>query len=139
MKLRSLEALFYTLLTICVNKADYRSLRILRKLWVINENPLPLIQDEIFEKLYIECKFESRYQIKTREENTLFVDLPNLNLNSIENLPIQEIFNSENAKLQNFLLEQLTLEADLWYGRNEACKSYFKNLYPCSWLINQLK
>mmetsp|Transcript_29160 Transcript_29160/g.33360 ORF Transcript_29160/g.33360 Transcript_29160/m.33360 type:complete len:170 (-) Transcript_29160:5297-5806(-) len=40
---------------------------------------------------------------------------------------------------QSFLLEQLTLEADLCYGRNAACKEYFRNFYPLEWLIDHIE
>ena len=39
----------------------------------------------------------------------------------------------------DFLLEQLTLEANLCYGRNEKCKEYFRKLYPWDWLITHIK
>ena len=120
------------------NKPDYRCLRILRKLCVINQNPFVLVQEEIFNKLYSNNNWESRYQFKTNRENELFVEGPSIYLNGNQELSIKEIFDSDNIKLQNYLLEQLSLESDLWYGRNEVCKDYFKKLYPWSWLISHL-
>ena len=96
-----------------LNKLDYRSLRLLRKLCVINQNPFPLVQEEIFQKLYIESKFISRFKLLSKEDNELYVEIPNFKNGGSKILLIHDIFDSENTKKQNFLLEQLTLEADL--------------------------
>ena len=88
-------------------------MRLLRKLCVINQNPFPLVQEEIFQKLYIESKFISRFKLLSKEDNELYVEIPNFKNGGSKILLIHDIFDSENTKKQNFLLEQLTLEADL--------------------------
>jgi hypothetical protein len=54
-----------------------------------------------------------------------------------ETIPLLEFLgDEENRNDIDFLLEQITLEADMCYGRNETCKKYFRELYECRWLID---
>ena len=121
------------------SKRQQRNLRLLRKIWVINENPLPLVQEEIFDQLYKGNHFQTRYKIINDEKNNLCLEFTNIKLRKQQTISIHEFFQHENIKNQEFFLEQLTLEASLCYGRNEKCKDYFKQLYPWDWLISNAK
>ena len=56
-----------------------------------------------------------------------------------ETLRVSEFMDVASPKERAFLYEQLCLEADMWYGRNETSKAYFREHYPCDWLIESFQ
>ena len=104
---------------------EHTNLRLLRKFWIINENPLPLVQNKIYEILYWSNEFKARIKLLPQSDKAL-IEMKDFNTDISFTSSIHEFFSSESIGNQNFLLEQLTLEADLWYGRNQMCKQYFK-------------
>ena len=122
-----------------MKEREYSNVRVLRKLWVINENPLPLVQNEIYDQLYTGTNFETRFKLNTDKKNNLFVEYKDFKTNEYLTISITDLMNNEDTETQNFLLEQLTLEADLWYGRNDYCKEYFKRQYSFKFLISSVK
>jgi hypothetical protein len=122
---------------------EFNLLMILRKMCIIDGNPLPLVQEEIFKKLYQSKDFPTRYELHHTKDQELWIidtfetDKITKRYSSKDFMDISEIIANTEERL--FLLEQLTLEADLCYGRNEDCKRYFREIYPCNLLIRLMK
>jgi hypothetical protein len=111
---------------------------ILRKMWIIDGNPLPLVQNLIFKKLYEEDEsFRTKYDVSLSQNGQALVYVGKQEPK--KEILLEDFFENSSVKEQNFLLEQLTLEADLWYGRNQESKKYFREIYPWDWLIAQIK
>jgi hypothetical protein len=101
---------------------EFNILMILRKMCIIDGNPLPLVQDEIFKALYGSQDFNTKYTLEADEISSLWVnDKFGQNKKSIV---INDFMDHEEESVSTeervFLLEQLTLESDLCYGRNET-------------------
>ena len=122
-----------------MKEREHRYIRLLRKFWVINENPLPLVQNEILNKLYLQnSESDLLFKLISDNNNDLQIQYKNLYQNKINSESIQEFLESEDINSQSCLFEQITLEADLWYGRNEKWKEFFKQRYPLKWLITHV-
>ena len=102
-----------------IKEREHSNIRVLRKLCIINENPLPLVQSEIFDRLYSHDNFQTRFRIFTDNKGNLSVKYQDLATKETLTSSVIDLMNSEFIENQNFLLEQLTLEADLCYGRND--------------------
>ena len=114
---------------LCKEK-DFKYLTILRKMCIIDGNSLPLVQDRIFDSLYRENRFSTRYILRSlKNSNKVMIVVNDVNGRQNE-LPLLDHFKEMGVKNQLFLLEQLTLEADLCYGRNQTSKEYFREIYP---------
>lgn len=114
---------------------DFNSLLILRKMCIIDGNSLPLVQDTILERLYMNSSFLTKYVIEKQNESLVVIS-NSYNPEISETQSISEFFEFSSIDERIFLLEQLSLEADMCFGRNETCKEYFRKIYPCSWLID---
>ena len=109
---------------------DFKYLTILRKMCIIDGNPLPLVQDKILDSLYIDDRFSTKYTLKRSKNNSRVMILVNEKDGKQKEVPLLDYFKEMGLKNQLFLLEQLTLEADLCYGRNQTSKEYFREIYP---------
>jgi hypothetical protein len=119
---------------------NYIYLVILRKMCIIDDNPLPMVQKSIFELLYKPKNgFQNKYSIIGNKGGDLLISKGLKGAKGYVEETSNEFFNRATVEQENFLLEQLSLEAGLWYGRNEACKEYFKTQYPCDWLLFQIQ
>lgn len=81
---------------------------------IIDSNPLPLVQEKILNLLYLENKFTTRFVLtNSPEHDNVMVEMKHAAFDNKKEVSIVEFF--ERASLENkiFLLEQLTLEADL--------------------------
>lgn len=96
---------------------EFNILMILRKMCIIDGNPLPLVQEEIFKKLYQSKNFPTRYELHHTKDQELWIvdcfetDKVKKRYTSKDFMDISEIIANTEERL--FLLEQLTLEADL--------------------------
>ena len=123
-----------------LKEREHRYIRLLRKFWIINENPLPLVQNEILNRLYLHDNSlgNTLFKIIIDKNDEMRVQFKDLKTNKTQDQSIIEFFESGDIKSQNFLLEQLTLEADMWYGRNEKWKEYFRDIYPWDKLVSHI-
>jgi hypothetical protein len=118
-----------------IDTGAHKYIYILRKICVIDGNPLPLIQKEIFEELYTKGE-NAMHNISYSAEGTMLlhrVDDPDDDENIINVRDFEGEFTDEAQ--ENFVLEQLALEADLCFGRNKYCTPFFKERYPAHSLI----
>jgi hypothetical protein len=111
---------------------------ILRKMCIIDGNPLPLVQNLILDTLYGDDSFQFRYIIKDdKDENAVIIS--NIDdVSGMHKVGITEFNSQFDKQEQVYILEQLNLEADMCFGRNETCKNYFREIYSCDWLIDQI-
>ena len=92
---------------------DPNSLLLLRKMCIIDGNPLPLVQDKILEELYEGNNFPTRYYIKS-DNNSGLVIVDNFEQDGKpETLRVSEFIDVASPKERAFLYEQLCLEADM--------------------------
>ncbi|CAI2387002.1 unnamed protein product [Moneuplotes crassus] len=159
-------------------RRDPRYLLILRKMCIISRNPLPLVQEAIFEHLYDSDDFLTKFELNIEidefaskqyeggSNDITVVYYPNLEQNGVGphsfnkniapntdgekcHVPIKEFleeveddedqFFDSYKNERGFFLEQISLEADLCFGRNDKNKEYFREKYPCYWLIDCLQ
>jgi len=106
---------------ILLDTRQFNLLLILRKMCCIDGNALPLVQDEICNILYVNENFDTRYRLKTNDSGLLYI-IDNFHCKSPKEYLSTDFMDSKNGASTNeeriFLLEQLTLEADLCFGRN---------------------
>ena len=114
---------------LCKEK-DFKYLTILRKMCIIDGNPLPLVQSRILDSLYIENRFSTKYILRSSENSMKVMIVVSGADGRQEELPLLDHFKEMDLKNQLFLLEQLTLEADLCYGQNQTSKEHFRKIYP---------
>ena len=119
---------------------DPDSILLLRKICIIDGNPLPLVQNAILEQLYHSRKFSTRFIIKSTKNYTGLEILDDFEDSDLpEQMSVGEFMQLADADDKLFLYEQLTMEADMCYGRNRTTKSYFRECYTCSWLIEHIR
>lgn len=93
---------------------DPNSLLLLRKMCIIDGNPLPLMQDAILDHLYVGGNFPTRYIIKSDTNNSGLVVTDSFEQeDKPETLKVDEFMELADPKDKQFLIEQLCLEADL--------------------------
>ena len=80
------------------NNRDYKVIRILRKLWIINENSFPLVQNEIFTELYYQNNFDTRYNLIFDSSDSLIIEFKDLRSKRVQSISIQELFDSKSSK-----------------------------------------
>jgi hypothetical protein len=93
---------------------NYIYLVILRKMCIIDGNPLPMVQKSIFELLYQEMNgFQNKYSIIGNKGGNLLISKSLKGAKGYAEETPNEFFNRATVEQENFLLEQLSLEAGL--------------------------
>ena len=98
---------------------------------MIDGNPMTLVQKRLLHLLYVE-DYVLKYSFKDKLDGIHIINEED----ETDEFHISEFEQALPIDIQNAILEKITLEADMCYGRNVECKEYFKKKYPASWIIN---
>ena len=112
---------------------ERKYLYILTRLWVIDGNPLPLIQNEIFELLFESENLDTIYEITYPDKNSSWIYFRH-NLNEVLASNIQHTLEEEEVR---YIIDQLGLESNLCHGRNGYLQ-FFKQRYPVDMLVKNI-
>lgn len=111
---------------------------ILRKICVIDGNPLPLIQREIFKLLYENGEDPVIFGVTYEPDGVMVLLKRNILNDELEDINVREFNSAFSASESNFILDQLALEADICFGRNKYSTPFFKERFPVKNLIQNM-